>query len=325
MNKTLGGIFDSVLSGREIITGWWTDGYRILLEMPRKLSRMEVDEMPQVLFHLTDEEVDAAFQRYVKAKFPFASKMKAVAERFGALPRGKTMSHERQARLRASFEDTPIYEETLREGMLEKVDLAKTKQIMHEVQAGKIQVSTLIRTEKPTPLAYHILTQYADISELMAPERVILSNIDKMKNSIEARNATLLCMNCGRWTTQVHVKDLLDEPHCENCKSRLLTLLYFTQDVEKLKLDLKKRKEAEELSPDELKELTVARRKADLILSYGKQAVRALEVKGVGPETASRILGKMHPKEDDFYMDLLKAKIQYLRTREFWEGKEKQR
>jgi hypothetical protein len=30
----------------------------------------------------------------------------------------------------------------------------------------------------------------------------------------------------------------------------------------------------------------------------------------------------MHPKEEEFYMDLLKAKIQYLRTREFWEEKE---
>jgi ATP-dependent Lhr-like helicase len=45
-------------------------------------------------------------------------------------------------------------------------------------------------------------------------------------------------------------------------------------------------------------------------------------VKGVGPETAFRILGKMHPQEDEFYMDLLKAKIQYLRTREYWENKE---
>ena len=69
----------------------------------------------------------------------------------------------------------------------------------------------------------------------------------------------------------------------------------------------------------------MARRKADLILSYGKQAVRGLEVKGVGLETASRILGKMHSKEDDFHMDLLKAKIQYLRTREFWDDKEKPR
>ena len=325
VNKTLGGIFDSLLSGREIITGWWTDGYRILLEMPRKLSRQEVDEMPQILFHLTDEEVDAAFKRYVKAKFPFAYKMKFVAERFGGLPRGKTMSPQRHANLRASFEDTPIYEETLREAMLEKADLAKTKQIMHDVQAGKIRVSTLVRNEKPTPLAYHILAQYADITELMAPERVILSNIDKMKNSIDARTATLLCMNCGTWTTQIRVKDLSDEPHCGNCQSRLLTLTYFTQDVEKLKTDLQKRREGKDLNSDELKELTVARRKADLILSYGKQAVRALEVKGVGPETASRILGRMHPKEDDFYMDLLKAKIQYLRTREFWEDKERHR
>jgi ATP-dependent Lhr-like helicase len=56
-----------------------------------------------------------------------------------------------------------------------------------------------------------------------------------------------------------------------------------------------------------------------LILSYGRETVRALQVKGVGPETASRILGKMHPEEDDFYMDLLKAKIQFLRTRELWD------
>jgi ATP-dependent helicase Lhr and Lhr-like helicase len=325
VNRTLGGIFDSVLSEREIITGWWADGYRILLEAPRKFSRQEVEELPSVLFHLTDEDVDKEFQKYVKAKFPFASKMKAVAERFGALPRGKTMSPERQAKLRASFEDTPIYDETLREAMLEKADLAKTKQVMHDVQAGKIKVDTLIREEKPTPLAYHILAQYADISELMAPERTILSNIDKMKNSIEARTATLLCMNCGTWTTQIRVRELPEEPHCGNCQSRLLSLLYFSQDAEKLKRDLQKRREGKELNPDELKELTVARRKADLILSYGKQAVRALEVKGVGPETASRIMGKMHPNEDDFYMDLLKAKIQYLRTREFWEGKEKLR
>ena len=73
----------------------------------------------------------------------------------------------------------------------------------------------------------------------------------------------------------------------------------------------------------ELKELSTARRKADLILSYGKQAIQALQVKGVGPETASRILGKMYPTESEFFMDLLKAKIQYLKTREFWEDKKR--
>lgn len=58
---------------------------------------------------------------------------------------------------------------------------------------------------------------------------------------------------------------------------------------------------------------------SDSVFSYGKQAVRALQVKGVGAETASRILGKMHPEEDKFHLDLLKAKIQYLKTREYWD------
>jgi ATP-dependent helicase Lhr and Lhr-like helicase len=235
------------------------------------------------------------------------------------------MGHDRQSKLKGAFENTPIYDETLREAMLEKADIAKTKQIMHDIKVGKIGVRTLYRSEKPTPLAYHILAQYSDISELMAPERVLLSNIDKMKNSIEARMATLLCMNCGEWTSQIRVKDVQNEPHCEKCNSRLLTQLYFSQDVNRLKMDLKKRREGKEVTDEELKELTVARRKADLILSYGKQAVRALQVKGVGPETASRILGKMHPSEDEFYLDLLKAKIQYLRTRGFWDDKEKRR
>ena len=39
VNRTFGGIFDSVLSEREAITGWWTDGYRILLETTHKLSK----------------------------------------------------------------------------------------------------------------------------------------------------------------------------------------------------------------------------------------------------------------------------------------------
>jgi ATP-dependent Lhr-like helicase len=319
VNKTLAGIFDSVLSEREVITGWWADGYRILVEMPRKLMKREIAKLPQVLFGLSDEEVDATFGKYVKAKFPFAYKMKFVAERFGALPRGKTMSYERQAKLKAAFEDTPIYDETLREAMLEKADLKKVKQIMCKIKQGKMTVSTLVRQENPTPLAYHILAQYADISELMAPERIMLSNIDKMKMAIEARTATLLCMNCGEWTTQVRVKNLLEKPKCTKCGSNLLTLLYHGQDANRLKGYLRKRHKGKELSEEELKELSQARRKADLVLSYGKQAVQALEVKGVGPETASRILGKMHPKEDEFYLDLLKAKIQFLRTREFWD------
>ena len=177
--------------------------------------------------------------------------MKAIAERFGAMPRGKTLAmSERGEKLKAAFEGTPIYDETLREAMMDKVDLEKTKKIMHDIKEGKIIVTSVTR-EKPSPLAYHILMQYADTAELIAPEHVILSNIDKMKHMIEARVVNLLCMNCGTWTKMVSIKDLADEPHCENCNSRLLTVLYHSQDANKLKADLQKRREDKELTPEE--------------------------------------------------------------------------
>jgi ATP-dependent Lhr-like helicase len=274
---------------------------------------------------LSDDEVEKAFDEYLDSKFPFSYKMKFVADRFGALPRGKTMSYERLAGLPSRFRDTPIYDETLREALVEKVDVGKVKEVMRDVRDGKVKVSTVYRVEKPTPLAYHILEKFSDVSELMAPEKVLLNNIEKMKKTIEARTARLLCMQCGEWTTEEKVRALPEQPECGKCGSRLLALMYFSQDARRLAEVLKKRREGKELSEEELRELTQARRKADLILSYGKKAVTALEVKGVGPETASRVLGKMHSKEEEFYMDLLKAKIQYLKTRQYWENKENQR
>jgi ATP-dependent Lhr-like helicase len=322
VNYTLGSIFDSVLSDREFIVGWWNDGYRVLVEVPRAVGPQDMDRLSKTLFGLSDEETEKAFEDCMEAKFPFSYKMKFVAERFGALPRGKAMGPERQGQLPARFKDTPVYDETLREAMLEKVDVGKVKEIMRLVREGVIKVSSVYRVETPTPLAYHILSKYSDVSELMAPERVLLSNIDKMKKAIEARTARLLCMHCGDWVGEERVKSLPEFPECGKCGSRLLALLYPGQDTERLQMLLKKRRGAKEVSREELKELTNVRRTADLVLSYGKNAIVALEVKGVGPETAFRILGRMHPTEEEFFMDLLKAKIQYLRTREYWEDKE---
>ncbi len=209
VNKALGGVFDSVLSEREVISGWWTDGYRILIEAPRKLNKYELAELPQTLFSLTDDAADAAFERYLEAKFPFGYKMKFVAERFGALPRGKTMSYQRQAELKSRFDNTPIYRETIREAMMEKVDLEKAKQVFRNVKTGKIKISNYTSYEKPSPLAYHILAKYGDVTELMAPEKVIVNNIDKLKMAIDAREVKHLCMKCGEWTLQEKIRELL--------------------------------------------------------------------------------------------------------------------
>ncbi|MFQ6064704.1 MAG: DEAD/DEAH box helicase [Candidatus Bathyarchaeia archaeon] len=323
VNRTLGCIFDSVLSDKDLITGWWNDGYRILIEMPREAELKDLQKLQSLLFGLTDEEVNQAFDDFLKARFPFSYKMKFVAERFGALPRGRTMGPERLAELPKRFRKTPIYEETVREVMLEKVDLSSVKEIMKKVKEGEIKIKGMLCLESPTPLAYNILKKYSEVPELMAPERILVSNIERMKRAILARKVTLFCLSCGEWSAEERIRKLPEHPVCEKCGASLLACLRYNQDPKRLGDVLKRRRKGEELSDDELEQLAHARRTADLILSHGKRALTALQVRGVGPETAFRILGKMHPKEDDFYMDLLKAKIQYLRTRQYWEDKAK--
>ncbi|MBX5326321.1 MAG: DEAD/DEAH box helicase [Candidatus Bathyarchaeia archaeon] len=323
VNRTLGSIFDAVLSDQELIVGWWNDGYRILVEMPSKVSRENLEKISNVLFRLSDEEVDKAFNEYLKARFPFGYKMKFVAERFGALPRGKTMGPERQEELARRFEKTPVYEETLREALQEKVDLSTVKHIMHEIKEGKIKIARLLCLEKPSPIAYGILEKFLQTPELMAPEKVLLSNIERMKKTINLRITTLLCLSCGDWTKEKRIRELSEKPVCEKCGSGLLAQVRLDQNPKTLMEILKRRQKGAELTSEELEHLSYARRTADLTLSYGKKALIALQVKGVGPETAFRILGKMHSNEDDFYMDLLKAKIQYLRTKPYWENQKK--
>lgn len=74
-----------------------------------------------------------------------------------------------------------------------------------------------------------------------------------------------------------------------------------------------------DLTEDEVKNLTRARQTADLVAVYGRKAVVAQAVYGIGPQTASKILARMHDDETAFYADLFDAKLRYITTRPYWD------
>ena len=137
-----------------------------------------------------------------------------------------------------------------------------------------------------------------------------------MKASIFGTEVGLVCMKCGRDQGTFSVGDMPEELHCSRCSSGLLVPCYWgTGKVVSL---LRKRESRSEMTDEERSELSKARRAADLVLSYGRKAVIAQAVYGIGPQTASRILAEMHEDEEKFYMSLLEAKIRFVTTRQFW-------
>jgi len=184
------------------------------------------------------------------------------------------------------------------------------------VAKGDIAVETFLAGDRPTPIAYGLLYRYLEVPEAVAPDSLGKSSYQRMKASIFGTEVSLLCVKCGADQGETTVGDLVEEPKCVSCRSGLLVPCYW--GTAKLADLVKKREEKASLNEDERAELARARRGADLVLSYGKKAVVAQTVYGIGPQTASRILAEMHDDEEVFYRDLLEAKIRFVTTRQFW-------
>ncbi|MGD0804777.1 MAG: DEAD/DEAH box helicase [Candidatus Bathyarchaeia archaeon] len=320
VNTTLGCVLDAALSERDLILGWWSDAYRILIETPQKASKYDVNDLMNVLKILTPEDSEKRLNEYLESRFPYAYNMKFIAERFGAIPRGKTMGTEALHRLYRRYRNSPIYKEALREVYREKLDLQSVKKISGDIYSSSVKLS-YVQAKEPSPLARHILEAYADLEELMDSSITVPDQLEYMKKRVLAREVKLSCMNCNGWNTEARIRDLPERPICPHCGSGLLAVLRRFEDPAHFQSLLNRMKSGEQLLPEEADTVTNGRKTADMVLSYGHKALEALAVHGVGPITAYQVLSRMHATDKDFYSDLLKAKIQYMRTRQYWDDK----
>ena len=295
---------------------WWLDGYRLLMELTTDTEDLDLGAIAKELMGLTPDELERTYAVAAQRNFPFPARVKHVAERFGALKRGKLIAHPNLCSLPTRFEKTPIFEEALQETGRDLIDMARGKEVLMEVAKGAIEVQTFLAGERPTPIAYGLLYRYLEVPEAVAPDSLGKSSYQRMKASIFGTDVSLLCVKCGADQGPTTVGELSDEPKCLRCGSGLLVPCYW--GTAKLSEMVRKRETKSQLTEEERSELSRARRGADLVLSYGKKAVVAQTVYGIGPQTASRILAEMHDDEEAFYRDLLEAKIRFVTTRQFW-------
>ena len=316
VNRTFAYVFEEILSRRGLVRVWWLDGYRLLMELTADTEDLDLNAIASELMGMSPDDLERTYAVAAQRNFPFPTRVKFVAERFGALKRGKLIAHPNLCSLPTRFEKTPIFEEALQETGRDLIDMGRGKQVLLAVARGDIAVETFHAGEKPTPIAYNLLYRYLEVPEAVASDSLGKSSYQRMKASIFGTEVSLLCVKCGADQGRGTVGELPEEPKCMACGSGLLVPCYW--GTAKLADLVRKREEKAQLNEEERSELSKARRGADLVLSYGKKAVVAQTVYGIGPQTASRILAEMHDDEEAFYRDLLEAKIRFVTTRQFW-------
>jgi len=285
VNETIGRIIALLLSakkGRNVSIE--VDPYRIKLYPAKANDVVEVFESvePEYVEHLAERSL-------IETKL-MQWKIINSARKFGLISKDEDLSRMNLKNLVIRLRDTPIYKEALREIFLEKMDVERAKEIFEGFGDG---------------LTYSVYNEFSPVS-IVSRQRsfdILMSRpteaiLEAFRRRLEKEICRIYCLNCGAsYTSTV---EQLGRLECIKCKSRMVAVFNNRRRI----TDFKK----EELF-----------RIANLVASYGKKAVYALNAYGVGAEVAARILSRHYLNDKDFFKALLEAEKNYVRTRKFWD------
>lgn len=304
-NETIGRVITALLSARfGSSVAMEIDPYRIRLELPRTLL---AEEMASVVSEIDPRHIKPILEMTLKNTTLLRWKIVHVARKFGAIRRDIDYEKVSLKRIIGIFEGTPMYREALREVFHDRLDLVRAEDVLSKVRCGEMSLFA----ESSSPIGQAGRRGGRDVT---APEHADSAVIELLKARIMNDRVILFCVNCKDWKSVRTVSRVPDQPECPLCGSRMIAALKPWEDEE-----IKVLKKSEKMkTPEEKRRTKRVYRNANLVLSHGKVAAIALASRGLGPETAARVIRKLRINEDDFYRDILRAERNYARTKRFW-------
>jgi len=226
----------------------------------------------------------------------FKKVFQQVAVRFGILKRSSDVSLELLGKLVKTYENSPVYKETLNEISQRKLDLDGAYEVIKKIANNEIRLE---ETKALSPLGKIALEYGKPIARELESSEV---SLEDFKRRIENRLAKLVCANCKRVICKRFVGEIREADLARSCKcgSRLIAALFGEENLPKSKLI----------------------ENAELIKEYGRLALLALATPGVGLKTAKRLLARFPRDEKSLLSRLYEAWRVYLRTRKFWKLEE---
>jgi ATP-dependent helicase Lhr and Lhr-like helicase len=302
-NEALGRLISILLSARFGTTvGVEIGAYRILLRLPREIGAVDVLE---TVNSIDPSHIRSLLEIALKRTVIFRWKMVQIAKKFGAIDADADYEKFSMHRLIDLFEGTAIQEEAFRELFSDYMDVARAEEIVGRIVSGDID----IQIAPLSVLGREGLTSSRDMIPPPATDKAV---INAVKRRIENDNIILFCMNCRKWKSKTVVSRVPDDDIvCPVCGARLIAAL---KPYEEHMIETARRKEKS--AEDRAVEVRMLRN-ANIVLSSGKKAVRAFAARGVGPDTASRIIATF-ANGDQFYLEVLKAERNYIKTHRFW-------
>jgi ATP-dependent Lhr-like helicase len=280
---------------------------------------VDADGLRQSL-RIAPEALEGLLERLVPTSLEYRWVFLTVARKFGVLPASVNPRDLRSIEpLLERARETPLGEEALEKTLFERYDVDHAREVLTRLDEGRIQiVLTAPNAWSDLPLARLKWQELPDV-----PPPTLLKAVEER---LRSEPLTLVCLRCGflrTTTTHTYVRD--GGNHCQLCHGALSAVLSprRTEEIAQV-LRYAKRKWKGKRSPRALPPqlgalIRQAYTSAELLANYGERALLCFAARGVGPDTARRLLSRMYRNEADFFTEILKAERSYARTRAFWD------
>ncbi|MBT8507382.1 DEAD/DEAH box helicase [Methanomicrobiaceae archaeon CYW5] len=301
-NEALARVLSVLLSARfGSSVGIEVGAYRILFRLPSSIRASHIQELLETI---DPAHIEGLLSLAMKRTAIFKWKIVQVAKKFGAIDADADYERISIHRLLDLFEGTAIQKETYRELFTTIMDVAGAQTLVEDIRSGTVEM----RIAPLSPLGSEGLSSSRDLIPPPTTDDAVLATI---RRRLEEEEVVLFCMHCKKWKSRTRVSRITEAPVCPVCGARLIAALKPWD--EELISSVKKTVKTEEDSAVEKRLM----KNANIVLSSGKTAIIALSARGVGPDTASRIIATM-TEGDDFYREILKAERNYIKTHRFW-------
>ena len=290
------------------------DPYRILIQA----QKLEASAVARIIRETSPEYAESVVKKSIPNSNLFKYKFIHVAKAFGLIAKDADYKLLNMRKIMDALSGSPIYNETVRQFIHDYLDMKALRRMLESVKCGEVKLHAK-KLSEPSPIASLALSKLSVASELIAPIEPASEILRSFKYATIAKQVKLFCTYCN----SVHYRKISDvgeneKLHCPNCGSPMLAPVSpreqaFSSLQNKLKLGKRN------FTSEEVKLRKELLRAAGLVQAYGRRALAALSVYGVGVETASRILQRLHRNEDLLFVDLLEAQKQFIRTKRYWQ------
>jgi ATP-dependent Lhr-like helicase len=289
------------------------DPYRIFVQTLGAVNSNQIVSLFDDMSGMQEKTLRAHLTAATVKTGLFKRRMIHVAHRFGALQKWADFSSVSLQKLVKSFEDTPIYEEALKEVFTKDLDVERLIDVLGKMRQGQVHVEKVETGGSSTPIARLGIERISMKTDLIPPERMRAVLVESAKARLLNETDGFLCTNCWTYMAMLKVRDLPDKPKCPRCGSSAIGILR----VEEEKLLPIVEKQGQKLTKTEQKLQGQALQSAKLVERYGKAAVVALSARRVQPSDVKEVLEKQPRINDRFYELVLEAERKVLSKR-FW-------